>query len=204
MSRIIRTLMAFRNPFSILTKGTLILRDLDLLVEASRATDVATAFSIGTLDEEAWRRTEPGTPHPRKRIEAVAALNAAGIPCGVLMAPVLPGISDHPRQLREVVRAAIDAGATHVSPILLHLRPGVREEFMPWLADHYPDLVPRYEAMYAKPYAPAPARDALGRTVGGMVRALGGTKPAPSPPRRWRSGAGGAGAGEGSEQLTLV
>jgi DNA repair photolyase len=204
MSRIVRTLTEFRNPFSILTKGTLILRDLDLLVEASRATDVATAFSIGTLDEEAWRRTEPGTPHPRKRIEAVAALNAAGIPCGVLMAPVLPGISDHPRQLREVVRAAIDAGATHVSPILLHLRPGVREEFMPWLADHYPDLVSRYEAMYAKPYAPAPARDTLGRTVGGMVRAFGGTKPASSPPRRWRSGADGTGGGDGAEQLTLV
>jgi DNA repair photolyase len=203
MPRIVRTLTAFRNPFSILTKGTLILRDLDLLVAASRVTDVATAFSIGTLDEEVWRRTEPGTPHPRKRIEAVAALNAAGVPCGVLMAPVLPGISDDPRQLRDVVRAAIDAGATHVSPILLHLRPGVREEFMPWLAEHYPDLVPRYEAMYAKPYAPAAARDHLGKSVGGMVRALGGARPAAGPPRRWRSNANGDG-GAGAEQLTLV
>jgi DNA repair photolyase len=204
MPRIIRALIDFRNPFSILTKGTLILRDLDLLVEASHVADVATAFSIGTLDEEVWRSTEPGTPHPRKRIEAVAALNAAGIPCGVLMAPVLPGISDHPRQLREVVRAAIDAGATHVSPILLHLRPGVREEFMPWLAEHHPDLVPRYEAMYAKPYAPAPARDDLGRTVGGMVRALGGAKPAPERPRRWRPASDGGRGADGTEQLTLV
>ena len=203
MPRIVQALIDFRNPFSILTKGTLILRDLERLLEASRVTDVATAFSIGTLDEEAWRRSEPGTPHPRKRIEAVAALNAAGVPCGVLMAPILPGITDHPRQLREVVRAAIDAGATHVSPILLHLRPGVREEFMPWLAEHHPDLVDRYEAMYAKPYAPAADRNALGATVGGMVRALGGTRPARATSRRWRSRGEGP-DGSPPEQLTLV
>jgi hypothetical protein len=102
------------------------------------------------------------------------------------------------------VRAALDAGATHVSPILLHLRPGVREEFLPWLADHYPDLVPRYEAMYAKPYAPAAERDDVGRTVGGMVRALGGVRPAAERPRRWRSGGERhRGTGE-TEQLTLV
>ncbi|MGH2636684.1 MAG: radical SAM protein [Actinomycetota bacterium] len=185
MPEIVRALKDFRNPFSILTKGTLILRDLDQLVDAAAVTDVTTAFSIGTLDEEAWRLSEPGTPHPRKRIEAVAALNAAGIPCGVLMAPILPGITDHPRQLRQLVRAAIEAGATHVSPILLHLRPGVREEFLPWLEEHYPDLVVRYRAMYAKPYAPAQDRKRLGATVGGMVRALGGAR-ATEPPARWR------------------
>jgi DNA repair photolyase len=201
MPRIVEALTDFRNPFSILTKGTLILRDLELLVDASRVTDVATAFSIGTLDEEAWRRSEPGTPHPRKRIEAVAALNAAGIPCGVLMAPILPGITDQPRQLREVVRAAIDAGATHVSPILLHLRPGVREEFMPWLAEHYPELVDRYEAMYAKPYAPPADRNALGARVGSMVRSMSGTRPAPGTPRRWRAAEE---ESAGAEQLTLV
>jgi DNA repair photolyase len=203
MPQIIGALTDFRNPFSILTKGTLILRDLDLLVKAAAVTDVATAFSIGTLDDEAWRRSEPGTPHPRKRIEAVAALNAAGIPCGVLMAPILPGITDHPRQLREVAKAAIDAGATHVSPILLHLRPGVREEFMPWLAEHYPDLVDRYEALYAQPYAPAADRRVLGNRVSGIVRALGGTRPAPEAPRRWRHtrDSGGSGA---PEQLKLA
>jgi DNA repair photolyase len=201
MPSIIRALIDFRNPFSILTKGTLILRDLDLLVEAAGVSDVAAALSIGTLDEEAWRRSEPGTPHPRKRMEAVAALNEAGIPCGVLMAPILPGITDHPRQLREVVRAAIDAGATHVSPILLHLRPGVREEFMPWLAEQYPELVDRYEAMYAKPYGPAADRTRLGATVGGIVRSLGGTRPALPEPPRWRRRAGDRPA---HEQLTLV
>jgi DNA repair photolyase len=186
MPGIIRALMDYRNPFSILTKGTLILRDLDLLVEAARVAEVGTAFSIGTLDEDAWRRSEPGTPHPRARIDAVRALNEAGVPCGVLMAPILPGISDHPNQLREVAGAAIDAGATHVSPILLHLRPGVREEFMPWLAEQYPDLVPRYEAMYAKPYASAEERKALGRRVTAIVHALGGTRPPAERPDRWR------------------
>ena len=158
MPRIIGALRDYRNPFSILTKGTLILRDLDLLVDVAGTTELSTAFSIGTLDEDVWRRTEPGTPHPRARIESVAKLNAAGIPCGVLIAPVLPGISDDPRMLRDVVGAAIDAGATHVSPILLHLRPGVREEFLPWLREAYPELVPRYESMYERSYAPAADR----------------------------------------------
>jgi len=205
MPGIIRALIDYRNPFSILTKGTLILRDLELLAEAARVTDVSTAFSIGTLDEEAWRRSEPGTPHPRKRIEAVAALNAAGVPCGVLVAPILPGITDHPTQLREVVRAALDARATHVSPIMLHLRPGVREEFMPWLAQHYPDLVPMYEATYARPYAPAADRKALGRRVGGIVRALGGTRPRPEAPERFDRGRRDApGIAHRPDQLTLV
>jgi DNA repair photolyase len=205
MPGIIRALTDYRNPFSILTKGTLILRDLEPLVEASRVTDVSTAFSIGTLDEAAWRASEPGTPHPRKRIEAVRALNEAGIPCGVLMAPILPGITDDPRQLREVVAAAIDAGATHVSPILLHLRPGVREEFLPWLAETYPDLVERYEELYHKPYAPAAERDALGRRVSGLIRSLGGVRPAPAAPLRFseRSRGGDRGVTQG-EQLTLV
>jgi DNA repair photolyase len=202
MPRIVGALTDYRNPFSILTKGTLILRDLDLLVEAARVTEVSTAFSIGTLDEDAWRRSEPGTPHPRKRIEAVAALNSAGVPCGVLMAPILPGITDDPSKLRDVARAAIGAGATHVSPILLHLRPGVREEFLPWLAEHYPDLVDRYERMYAGPYAPSAERGALGRTVAGIVRTLGGIRPSAGPPDRWSRPA--PRPDERGEQLTLA
>ena len=204
MPGIIGALTDYRNPFSILTKGTLILRDLELLVEAARVTDVSTAFSIGTLDEDAWRASEPGTPHPRKRIEAVRTLNEAGIPCGVLMAPILPGITDDPRQLREVVAAAIDAGATHVSPILLHLRPGVREEFLPWLAETYPDLVERYEQLYRKPYAPAAERDALGRRVSGLIRSLGGVRPAAPPPARFSRGSRGERNEPQGEQLTLV
>ena len=204
MPGIIGALTDYRNPFSILTKGTLILRDLELLVEAARVTDVSTAFSIGTLDEAAWRSSEPGTPHPRKRIDAVRTLNEAGIPCGVLMAPILPGITDDPRQLREVVSAAIDAGATHVSPILLHLRPGVREEFLPWLAETYPDLVERYEQLYRKPYAPVAERDALGRRVSGLIRSLGGVRRAPAPPARFSGGSRGKRGAAQGEQLTLV
>jgi DNA repair photolyase len=208
MRGIIRALIDYRNPFSILTKGTLVLRDLDLLVEAAKVAEVATALSIGTLDEEVWRTTEPGTPHPRRRLEAVAALNDAGIPCGILMAPVLPGISDRPDQLRAVVEGAIEAGATHVSPIMLHLRPGVREEFLPWLAEHHPDLVARYERAYAKPYGPASDRRALGARVGRMVDAAGGLRPREGVAvPRWRRGdARGTrtAAPEPTEQLKLL
>lgn len=160
---ILETLVEFRNPFSILTKGTLILRDLDLIAEAARHVEVSTAFSIPTLDDDVWRKSEPGTPHPRRRLEAVARLNEAGVPCGVLMAPILPGITDSPEQIREVMGAALSAGATFVSPILLHLRPHVKEVYMKWLEGNYPELVPGYEQMYTRTYAPKKDRDALGR-----------------------------------------
>ena len=178
MRGIITALTDYRNPFSILTKSTLILRDLDLLKEAAKITDVSTAFSIGTLDEDAWRASEPGTPHPRARMDAVAALNDAGIPCGVMLAPILPGITDAPEKMRAVVEAAIAAGATHVTPILLHLRPVVREEYMGWLQATHPTLVTRYEHMYARSaYGPKEDRNALGRTVGKLIAAAGGIKP---------------------------
>ena len=169
MRGILEALGDYRNPFSILTKGTLILRDVDLLQRAAEVTTVSAAFSIGTLDETVWRETEPGTPHPKARIDAIRTLTEAGIPTGVLMAPILPGISDRPEQLRELVEAAIDAGATHVSPILLHLRPGVREEFLPWLEEAHPDLVPRYLEMYRHPYGSRAMREGLGRQVSSMI-----------------------------------
>jgi DNA repair photolyase len=175
MRGILEALIDHRNPFSILTKGTLILRDVDLLRRAAEVTTVSAAFSIGTLDDAVWRETEPGTPHPRARVDAIRTLTEAGIPTGVLMAPVLPGLSDRPEQLRAVVEACLEAGATHVSPILLHLRPGVREEFLPWLEEHNPDLLPGYLEMYRHPYGPKADRDALGRTVGRLVREAGGT-----------------------------
>ncbi len=172
MTRIIETLTEFRNPFSILTKGTLITRDVELLEKAAEVTDVSTAFSIGTLDEDAWAKSEPGTPHPRKRMEIVRRLNEAGIPCGVMLAPILPGISDHPDQLRAVIEAAFDAGATHVSPILLHLRPGVKEEYMEWLEQSYPELVPKYMSMYdRRSYARENDRNALSKRVEAIKKA---------------------------------
>lgn len=171
MPQIIGALSEVGNPFSILTKGTLILRDLELLQDAAEVADVSTAFSIGTLDEDAWRKSEPGTPHPRKRIEAVAKLNDAGIPCGVMLAPILPGITDDPEQLRAVVTAAVAAGATHVSPILLHLRPVVKDVFMAWLEETYPELVARYQSIYkSSAYGPKGEREKLGANVSELLK----------------------------------
>ena len=185
MRGIIEALIDHRNPFSILTKGTLIIRDLDLLLRAAEHAPVSAAFSIGTLDEAVWRETEPGTPSPKARIEAVRTLVEAGIPTGVLMAPILPGISDAPEQMRAVVEAALDAGASHVSPIMLHLRPGVREEFLPWLEAQHPDLVERYEQLYRTPYGPKTAREAISRQVHSFVDAHG--RPPPTAANRFRS-----------------
>ncbi len=208
MPGIIGALAEVANPFSILTKGTMILRDLDLLVAAREVTEVSTAMSIGTLDEDVWRRSEPGTPNPLRRIEAVAAMNEAGIPCGVLVAPILPGISDSEEQLGEVVKACIDAGAQYVSPILLHLRPVVRDEYMRWLADEYPDLVEQTEAMYQKAYASSQHRNALSDRVQSIVRDLGGLRPNPKSgvPPRFRRGQNGdrSKPDERGEQMRLL
>ncbi|HUZ44115.1 MAG TPA: radical SAM protein [Acidimicrobiales bacterium] len=145
---IIAALIEARNPFSILTKSTLVLRDLDLLQEAARLDLVGVSLSIGTLDEKVWKETEPGTPHPRQRVTAIRRLSEAGIRCGVLVAPVIPGLSDRPDQVAEVVRACRAAGASSVSPIPLHLRPGVKEHYLGWLAQTHPELMDRYQQLY--------------------------------------------------------
>lgn len=143
------------NPCSILTKSPLLLRDLPLLREIAARTEVTAALSVPTLDERAWRATEPHTPHPRKRLEAVAELNRAGIPTSVLVAPLMPGINDAPEQVERILTLAEEAGAVSVGGIALHLRGEVREVFMSWLRSARPDLVPRYEALYARGgYAP--------------------------------------------------
>jgi len=161
---IVEALGEARNPFSILTKSSLVLRDLDQLVWASRRTDVTVSFSIGTLDEDVWRASEPGTPHPRQRLNALRRLTQAGLRCGVLVAPILPGLSDRPDQVRQVIEACREAGATSVTPIALHLRPGVREHFMGWLSRAYPDLVASYEALYrGRSYLRKQDQPAVGR-----------------------------------------
>jgi DNA repair photolyase len=155
------------NEYSILTKSTMVLRDLDLFAEHARRGLVRINLSIGTLDEAIWHMSEPGTPPPRRRVEAVARLTEAGVPSGVLVAPVLPGLSDGDEILERTVRACIDAGAVSVTPILLHLRPGVRELFMPWLERVRPDLVARYEELYRSPggYASRAEQEALSARV---------------------------------------
>jgi DNA repair photolyase len=136
------------NPFSIITRGPMIVRDLDVLVEAARRADVSVTFSIPTLDEEVWRKTEPSTAHPLQRLRAVKRLVDAGIKAGVGMAPILPGISDHPQQLADVVKGAREAGATGVWTNLLFLRPGTREHFLEQVARDWPELIPRYRELY--------------------------------------------------------
>lgn len=155
MPAILEALRDARNPYSILTKGTLLLRDLELLRESAEVTDVAVNLSIGSVAQALWRSVEPGTPSPRARLAMCSSLTDAGLRCGVLMAPILPFLSDAPAQLDETVREIAAAGASSITPIVLHLRPGAREWYFAWLAREHPSLVPRYERLYAKgSYAP--------------------------------------------------
>jgi DNA repair photolyase len=157
------------NPFSILTKSTLVLRDLDVLAAASRRTEVRVNLSIGTLDEAVWKASEPGTPSPRQRVEALRRLNQAGIRTGVLIAPVLPGLSDRPEQLDEVVDAVVGAGAVTVSTVGLHLRGAVRDHYLDWLGSVDPALATATARRYRGSYLPAAEQAALAEMVGGMV-----------------------------------
>ena len=144
----IEALAAARNPLSIITRGPLIVRDVDVLSEAARHANVSVMFSIPTLDRAIWKTTEPGTAPPRQRLRALTRLVDAGIDAGVGMAPILPGLSDRPELLADVVRAARDAGATSIWTGLLNLRPGTREHFLESLARDWPQLVPRYARLY--------------------------------------------------------
>jgi DNA repair photolyase len=172
MRGILEALRDFANPFSILTKGTLILRDLDLLVECAKVTDVGTNVSVGSVDQELWKSVELGTPNPLRRLDACRALNQAGVPCGVLMAPILPFISDTNEQLEETVRAIAAAGATHIAPIVLHLRKGgSREWFLRWLNERHPELVRSYEELYGdRAYAPKDYQNDIAVKVGRLAR----------------------------------
>jgi len=184
MRDIIPALTEVANPFSILTKGALILRDLDLLTRAAEVTDVSAALSIGSVDRELRGSVEPGAPPPRRRLEVVRRLTDAGIPTGVLMAPVLPYLSDSDEQIDATVAAIAASGATHVSPIVLHLRPGAREWWTRWLRDRHPELVVPYARLYRRgSYADpdyqadvtarvraAAARHGVGRTSSGRWR----------------------------------
>lgn len=167
MPQIISALRDFANPFSILTKGTLILRDLPLLREAASVTDVSLAFSVGCVDETMWRSVEPGTPSPRRRLDAVRTLTDAGFDVSVLMAPILPGLTDSDESIDATVAAIAAAGAVRLVPIPLHLRPGAREWYQAWLAREHPEAVGRYRELYgSKSYLPAAEQ----RTITARVR----------------------------------
>jgi DNA repair photolyase len=143
-------LAEFDTPFSVVTRGPLIVRDIDVLAAAARRVAVSVTFSVPTLDDRIWKTTEPHTAPPRQRLAALKRLAAAGIECGVGMAPILPGLSDDPAKLREVVRAARDAGATHLWWNVVNLRPGTREHFLENLARDWPEQLDRYERLYAR------------------------------------------------------
>jgi DNA repair photolyase len=172
---IIGALAEAQNPFSILTKSTLVLRDLGALVAASRRTRVRCNLSIGTLDEEVWRLTEPRTPHPKRRLEAVKRLNDAGIPTGVLIAPIIPGWSDDPEELAELTEACLDAGAVSVTPVALHLRGGTKEHFLEFMKVAKPDVAAALRKRYKGAYLPEPDRR---RVTAPVLRILAGREDA--------------------------
>src|SRR5690242_2358494 len=158
-----------RNTFHIITRSPMIVRDLDVLVEAASRAELSVTFSVPTLDDDVWRRTEPGTPPPRQRLRAVKTLVDAGVKAGVGMAPLLPGISDHPEQLRAVVEAAREAGATGIWANVLYLKPGTREHFLEELARDWPEQAERYEQLYAhRAYLPAAQTKHVKELVSGL------------------------------------
>ena len=195
---IIEVLAERRNPFSILTKSPLVLRDIDLLSEAARVTEVTVDFSVGTLDPEVWSRSEPGTSHPRKRLDAVKRLNDRGVPSGVLMAPVLPGLSDRPEQIDAVVKGAAEAGARFITGSYLHLRDPLKDHYFRWIEAEYPHLMRFYRHEYGRrSYASPAKRKRLGGLIRRMVVVHGG-----SAPERDQDGDA-ADRRKGDDQLTL-
>ena len=176
-------LLASGTPFSIVTRGPLIVRDVDFLATASREVPVSVYLSLPTLDERVWRTTEPGTAPPESRLRAIRVLADAGVDVGVGMAPILPGLSDGEEQLQAVVRAARDAGARTIWASAVHLRPGVREHFLEALARDWPDQVERYEALFGqRAYLPAAVANGIVAPVHAARASSRPTRRTPAPP----------------------
>ncbi|MFN2495587.1 MAG: Rv2578c family radical SAM protein [Pseudonocardiaceae bacterium] len=195
MPDILDALRDAHNPFSILTKGTLVLRDLDLLRAAAEVNDASVNVSVGFVDETLWREVEPGTPAPRARLGVCRTLTDAGLGCGVLMAPILPYLTDSPSQLEATVCAIAAAGARSITPIVLHLRPGAREWYLAWLEREYPELLPRYRDLYAGgAYAPRAYQRSISVRVSQLARRYGVGSPSVGRQRTARGTAAQAGA----------
>ncbi|HYG57493.1 MAG TPA: radical SAM protein [Symbiobacteriaceae bacterium] len=170
---ILEALLEYRTPVSLITKGPLVLRDLDLLLALKRVARVDVNVTVPTMDLEVWRRMEPGTPPPAARMRAVKRLNEAGIATGVFLAPILPGITDNEHSLRAVVEAAADAGAPFVMPVTLRLAPGVREWFMPSISKHYQGLTREYARLYQRTEAPLAYKAGTGALAKRLIQEYG-------------------------------
>ena len=186
--RCLEVLRDHANPVDLITRGPMVVRDVDVLADLSRRADVGVSFSVPTLDEAVWRRTEPGTAPPLQRLRALERLVAAGVRAGVAMAPVLPGLSDRPEQLEAVVKAARESGATHIWAAAVNLRDGTREHFMEVLARHWPELVPAYrEAFAGRAYLPRAVTASISNDVSRLRRRYAVAdrrRVRPSPPAR--------------------
>lgn len=184
---IVEALADFRNPLSILTKSTMIVRDLDVFTRLAEVASLTVSMSVGTLDEEIRRVVEPGTPPGARRLEILGRFAEAGIRTGVLVAPILPGLTDDEEHLDEVLADCAEAGVSHASGIVLHVRPSIREHFMPWVKRTYPWLYPRYVELYGRrAYAPKSYQEeVLERFARLRLRhGLSGSSSRPVPPRR--------------------
>ena len=176
--RILKVLRDAANPVSLVTKSPFVVRDADVIASLGQVADVTINFSISTLDEEIWKRIEPSTARPAKRLEAMRFLSERGIRCGVMLAPVLPGLTDDPQSLEDVVEAAREHGASFVHDNVLYLKPGTKEWFMPFLREAYPHLSERYAKYYRGSYAPRTYTQDVHRTIEGLRRKFGLMPPA--------------------------
>jgi DNA repair photolyase len=180
MPEILAALEAAETPVSVLTKSPLVLRDVEIYERMARNLPVSVNLSVPTLDEDAWRATEPHTPSPAARLDAVAELRARGIDSGVLIAPLMPGINDDPEQVRPIVERARKADATFLGGVALHLRGEVKDVFFAWLQEKRPDLLPRYEALYrGRAYMRSEQRKHATRAVKGWGRGRVSRRDAP-------------------------
>ena len=152
--RSLEALVDHSTPVGLITKGPMVVRDLDLLVELSRRTTCTVHMSVPTVDEEAWRALEPGTAHPLQRLRAVRALADAGVEAGVIMAPIVPGLTSHPAKIERTIKAIADHGARFCGAMVMHLEGGTRDHFIRFLSREFPDLAPRVDRLYAGKYAP--------------------------------------------------
>ncbi|GAA2802458.1 Rv2578c family radical SAM protein [Saccharopolyspora taberi] len=202
MREILAVLRDHANPFSILTKGTLILRDLDLILAAAEVTRVSVAVSVGSVDERLWRDVEPGAPSPLRRLDVVRRFADAGLGCSVLMAPILPGLSDSPEQIDRTVAAILEAGAANLTPLVLHLRPGAREWYHRWLSREHPRLLPLYERLYRNgAYAPRSYQSYVVDLVEAAKRRHGGSR---APERNFREVSEAPAREARADQLSLL